>query len=189
MKPCAKPQTLLTGPKGSVSLLQVRTTLFVTLILITNFSLASEAYLIIDAVRLPSTKNQPTWIALKKKGQFRYVHLRTGESIVSVEPGIYSLKHIDFQKNQRSGIGTLIFDRENEIRFEAVPDSITYVGLIHIKYYGWRRGKKKYDAKIRQADKIFEWACYNRPGLFEQKAVRFPDKDGSIKQIRVRCKT
>lgn len=160
-----------------------------TLFIISNCSLAAEAYLIIDAVRLPSTKNQLTWIALKKKGQARYVHLRAGESIVSVEPGIYSLKHIDFQKNQRSGIGTLIFDRQNEMKFEAVPDSITYVGLIHIKFYGWRKGEKKYDAQIRQADKIFEWACYKRPDLFEQKAVRFPAEDGSIKQLRIRCKT
>ena len=164
----------------------MRIVLFLMLILSSIDAHGDEAYLIIDSVLMPQTSKQPTWIALKKG--LKVFHIPVGEVIVSVDPGKYSLEHIDFQKHKASGFGTINVVDRRKIQFEAINNSITYVGLIELEPDGWDRSlEKQYKINLQATVKLLEWACNNKPDLLTRLPVRFRQNNDSVKEILVRC--
>jgi len=149
---------------------------------------ADEAFVLIDVVVLGSDARQPKWIALK--GKRKFIHVPVGESIIAVKPGKYRLGHFDFQKNKRSGLGTVHVGTDGKSsKFVATPNAITYFGIIELKQSRWGSSGKKYKLGLNKSKKIFEWACDKKPELFSRYPVSVPQVDGSIKKLRIRCDT
>jgi hypothetical protein len=166
----------------------MKTILLIGLMLAHECMSADEAYVLVDALVVPSEATQPKWLALK--GSSKFTHVPVGESIVAVEPGKYRLVHIDFQENTRSGLGTVSAPSGGEtIRFEAVPNSITYVGIIELKQKSWDSNTKRYELNLRSTGEIFEWACHNNPEVFSRFPVRVAGEKNLVKEVRIRCET
>ena len=80
-------------------------------------------------------------------------------------------------------------DNKEIVKFEALSDVITHVGIIELKQ-DWRiRKKGEIEVNVISSPKILKWACYRGPEVFSRFPVRYLDESGSFKTIRVRCET
>ena len=146
---------------------------------------AEQAFIIVDAMRLPPTARQPTWIALMRKG--RLVHIATGQTIVGLDPGHYSLHHIDFGKSEYSGIGTVAIVGMRNYYVEASLDSIGYMGMIQI---GSHTGQFNFGDKIKLVPEnaLLERACHSSPEVLARLPVRIRIGRRQARLLKVRCK-
>ncbi len=169
------------------SVSEMRTIFIISTLLTFVCEAAENAYMLVDAIYIPQTSKQPTWIAFKKGTLM--VHVPTKETIVSVEPGIYSLNHIDRTTSKLFERAKIPANYPNEYTFEARVDSITYIGLIQVEDAGSRLNQKTQRISILASKIILEWACEKNPEIFSTLPVRIIENDNVDKQIRVNCKT
>lgn len=91
-----------------------------------------SAFLVIDALALPSHQRQPTFIALYA-GHREIVHVPTGGELVELPAGGYRIVHIDFGKDPSSGSGTISLGRSKALYFELKADTIAYFGMLQLE--------------------------------------------------------
>ena len=81
------------------------------------------------------------------------------------------------------------FGFENGLRFSAVSDTITYVGLIEIKTPNAGFAIKRNSTKILLKRIMFEWACSKDAEIFEKMSVRFVENAYDGKPVKINCET
>ena len=158
--------------------------LLVSLLIYTG-TVAGEAYLLIDAISLPESSKQPTWLGVRKGSRMH--HFPTRQSIIHVAPGRYRLHHIDFDRSKRIGSDTIFTSDPEEFVFKALQDSIIYVGLVQVEQDRLKSRKNK--VKIETTKLLFEWACDKNPKVFKRLPVKFLGDENAGKEIRINCET
>jgi hypothetical protein len=148
-------------------------------------TVTGEAYVIIDAISLPESSKQPTWLAVKRGN--RLVHLPTKQSIVKVNPGKYRLYHFDFNKPRSNGAGTIFSTDFGGYEFEALPDSIVYVGLFVLE--DDQSNPKESKVRVANSQLLLEWACDTNPEIFKRMPVKFLGAENDGKEVRINCDT
>jgi len=165
----------------------MRVILLIGMMLVSECIFADEAYVLIDAFIPGSKARQPTWIGVRK-ARGKFIHIPAGESIVAIKPGKYRLSHLDFQKNKASGRGTLdIPSGRTPLTFTAASNAINYFGIVDLEQTGWGSHERIYTVSLRPSKSLLEKACDKQPELFSRYPVYFPQEDGSIKKVRIRC--
>jgi hypothetical protein len=146
------------------------------------------AYAILDAVKLPLTARQPTWIALRGRPGGGLVHVAAGNGIVALQPGRYSIDHIDFGQNWRRGPGTVFL--QQKVNFKVARDSVTYIGLLQIGPTRIRHDRPDWSSvELIPSEDIVSWACHCAADILRRLPIRWPDAGGSERFIRARCET
>lgn len=129
-----------------------------------------KAYLIIGANILPADRRQPAWVAIFESSatiprQRDFAHLSTSRAIFELDPGMWSVVHLDFEQNPRLG-------RSSTLRFRTTaPEIELEAGKIH--YYGRLQVEKNVRRKLLRtvADHaLYRRACEQAPEVFR----RFP---------------
>jgi hypothetical protein len=148
-----------------------------------------EAYLVVGATILPTSKTQPKWIGFMRNNNDRFTHIPVKQAITRVKPGSYKLMHLDFQKNQRLGAGTINLKGDSALEFEVVPGKITFVGLVQVQWDGSQSGDSLYKISVVPANVVLQWACSESPEVFEALPVRVYTGRGKFEEHRIRCET
>ena len=156
-------------------------------LLIYSGTVGGEAYLLIDAISIPESSKQPTWLGFRKGSQMR--HIATKQNIVSVEPGIYRLHHIDYDKSKQSCFDFLNLINSDEIVVKAIDNTIVYVGLVQIKISHSRLTIKQGSVEVINTKLLFDWACDKNPEVFKRLPVKFMGEENAGKEIRIKCET
>ena len=153
-------------------------------------SSGTGAFVLVDASRLPADAPQPTWIGINRPGEGKVFHLPTGKGIAELAPGVYDIVHIDFRSPWK-GLGSIHMDKiSGQVRFEALSDSIAYVGLFQITSTKVPRPSsnlKEFNVELREPVQLFEWACAERPDLLAALPVRIAINRTPPVVTRVKC--
>ena len=167
----------------------MRLTVVLAVLMLTSAKVVSDdkAYILIDAVRTPSTFQQPTWIGLHKHGSGRRViHVPVGKGIAAVEPGRYKIAHIDFQKSSRSGAGTIDIPASESKSFDVSVDAILFVGLLEIDQKGT---KDEVRLASSGSQDMLRAACQSEPEVFKRLPVLIVTKEKTTNLVRLSCDT
>ena len=165
----------------------MRGLLLLVLVLSAATSTADESFALIGAVLENRSARQPTFIALERAGTRGFIHVPADEAIVSVEPGSYLVRHIDFGKTDRSGRGTIYLNSGKHVRFEAVPGMITYVGIMEFKKRGENLSGPVYAVGMLGPEPVLEHACDTRPAVIAEHPMLFPQQGGTPKAVNLSC--
>jgi hypothetical protein len=168
----------------------MRRALLVTIVTLASAASRSEefGYLLIDAVKYPTTEHQPTWIALRRhKPSYKFVHVPTGKGIVKLEPGRYSIEHIDFGNTIHSSHDTILLTSSSK-SFDVAVESIQFFGLLEIRRSdNYRDHSTKYRFDVSASSDALSRACANEPLVMSRLPVRFPTADKKFKFVQVSC--
>lgn len=169
-------------------------TLFTCNLLTPAIAEEQEGYLAITAVTVPTKRDQPTWVALKKSGSTSFLHAPTDQALITLAPGDYEIDHIDIcQKSCSDGhseLGKVLrfssnrnSSKENQFRsIEVKPGMITIYGTLLLKANG-----NKYDIELHQAATSIPWLCTHNEELLRDNLVYLLEPDMSYKTIKINC--
>jgi len=133
---------------------------FISILLTSNAnSEEDKAYIIVKSTVIDEGKRQPTWICLSRK--HRCVHVAANKSIISIEPGVYFLSHIDFREISLSDNGTVYLQEPIKLRLNS--GNIYFIG--HIKLSN--KSVRGYKIELEQNVNLILEACMDEPDIFE----------------------
>lgn len=163
-----------------------------------------EGHLAITAVTVPTKRDQPTWIALKRDGESRLLHRPTDWALISLEPGIYELDHIDIgpkycRHTNSEPCEILRFPSEkkegskNQFRsIEVRPEMVTIYGTLTLKVknygtlpFGVRR--TKYDIELNRTSNFFSWLCTHQQENLKNNLAYILEPGKGYKTIKINC--
>ena len=149
-------------------------------------AVCEDGYAVIDAIAVPDSRKQPTFIAFQRPNRIEFHHIRVGKSLYRLRPGMYRLHHFDFAKTIESRQGTLYPSVDGIYEFKVEPDVITFVGAFVM--HGSGKGGRKYDLTLTTDRRLLGWACAENRELFTRLPVKVQDGTSPAKTIRVVCK-
>lgn len=165
----------------------MKTTISLFLILLVIVAEAQQSYVIIDSISSPEESKQPTWIALEKKHKHRIDHIPTGEAIVALPPGDYSIRHIDFSRHESSGNGSIYLKKDDYFSFEIKENEVTLVGTIVVELD--KRKKNNQYIRLERTEALLMAACQRNKNVLDKTPVRIVYFDGSHKLVKLECES
>ncbi|MEM6580776.1 MAG: hypothetical protein AAF699_05865 [Pseudomonadota bacterium] len=151
--------------------------LLVSIAFVFSSKLLAESYFLMASVVDPESSPQPTFIALGKGS--RLYHYPARQSLIPVDTGTYRLRHVDFGT---VSMGRAIYFRSDKLKFEALEDSIVYVGLLVVD-----KGIEEASVNVVFDPRLLEWACENNPEILKRMPVTFVEDGIAVKEIKVDC--
>ena len=151
----------------------------------TAAAVCDDGYAIIDAIAVPESRKQPTFIAFQRPKRDKFHHIRVGRTLYKLHPGIYRLHHFDFTTYMESNLGTLYPNVEGGYEFEVEADAITFVGAFVI--HGTGNGGRNYDLTLTTDRRLLGWACEENSELLTRLPVKVKDGTKPEKTLRVNC--
>ena len=150
-----------------------------------RITFAGETYVLIDAVKIPSSSDQPTWIGIRGFKPFKYIHVPVGETVVPMEPGKYRIEHFHLQKHYHNGVGMMHISQAHSVEFEVVENAINFVGIIKIE----RQGASRLIVNVVRSNKLIAWGCHKNPEIFKDLPLLMVTESGEKQSINVNCET